>query len=103
MAQDVARGMHYLHTCKPPIVHRDLKSPNLLVDKDFTVKVGQAVGGEPFWLTLIKQFASRSTSDSIQDGCLHSFSVVCIRHRCGRKVWFERRTGAIRRSTISSQ
>ena len=39
MALDVARGMNYLHACKPPIMHRDLKSPNLLVDKDFTVKV----------------------------------------------------------------
>lgn len=36
---DVAKGMHYLHTCIPIIVHRDLKSPNLLVDKDWTVKV----------------------------------------------------------------
>lgn len=37
---DIARGMNYLHHCKPPIIHRDLKSSNLLVDKNWTVKVG---------------------------------------------------------------
>ncbi|KAI3870164.1 hypothetical protein MKW92_045782 [Papaver armeniacum] len=40
MALDIARGMNYLHHYKPPIIHRDLKSSNLLVDKNWTVKVG---------------------------------------------------------------
>nr|XP_043612092.1 serine/threonine-protein kinase STY46-like [Erigeron canadensis] len=40
MAMDIARGMNYLHRYKPPIVHRDLKSSNLLVDKNWCVKVG---------------------------------------------------------------
>lgn len=31
--------MNYLHNCSPVIVHRDLKSPNLLVDKNWVVKV----------------------------------------------------------------
>ncbi|XP_006648463.3 probable serine/threonine-protein kinase SIS8 [Oryza brachyantha] len=39
MALDVAKGMNYLHASHPTIVHRDLKSPNLLVDKNWVVKV----------------------------------------------------------------
>lgn len=31
--------MNYLHTFSPPIIHRDLKSYNLLVDENFCVKV----------------------------------------------------------------
>lgn len=36
-----AKGMNYLHTSHPVIVHRDLKTPNLLVDKNWVVKVVQ--------------------------------------------------------------
>lgn len=32
MCLDIAKGMHYLHSCRPAIIHRDLKSLNLLVD-----------------------------------------------------------------------
>ena len=39
MALDIARGMSYLHSLQPPILHRDLKALNLLVDKSFNVKV----------------------------------------------------------------
>lgn len=39
MLSDAARGMHYLHTCKPSVLHRDLKSLNLLVDEFLRVKV----------------------------------------------------------------
>ncbi|KAL1527197.1 hypothetical protein AB1Y20_015876 [Prymnesium parvum] len=36
---DTARGMEYLHRCEPAIIHRDLKSQNLLVASDHSVKV----------------------------------------------------------------
>ena len=32
MLRDVAAGMHYLHTRRPPVIHGDLRSPNLLLD-----------------------------------------------------------------------
>ncbi|KAI0498951.1 hypothetical protein KFK09_019849 [Dendrobium nobile] len=39
MALDVAKGVNYLHCLNPSIVHWDLKTPNLLVDKNWSVKV----------------------------------------------------------------
>jgi serine/threonine protein kinase len=39
MSIDAARGMLYLHEREPKVIHRDLKSSNLLVDKDWNVKV----------------------------------------------------------------
>ncbi|KAL4422446.1 hypothetical protein ABPG75_008643 [Micractinium tetrahymenae] len=39
MALGAARGMLVLHAASPPILHRDLKSPNLLIDENWTVKV----------------------------------------------------------------
>eukprot|EP00029_Vermamoeba_vermiformis_P011454 TRINITY_DN6301_c0_g1_i1.p1 TRINITY_DN6301_c0_g1~~TRINITY_DN6301_c0_g1_i1.p1 ORF type:complete len:198 (-),score=52.91 TRINITY_DN6301_c0_g1_i1:20-613(-) len=37
MAIQVCRGMEYLHACN--LIHRDLKSVNLLVDNDLNIKV----------------------------------------------------------------
>ena len=39
MALDVARGVHYLHSCRPPILHRDLKTQNVLVGSDWSVRL----------------------------------------------------------------
>ena len=37
--KDAAKGMEYLHGTRPPTVHRDLKSSNLLVTERWVVKV----------------------------------------------------------------
>lgn len=39
MALDAAKGMLQLHSHKPPILHRDLKSPNMLVERHWRVKI----------------------------------------------------------------
>ena len=52
VARDVASGLDYLHTCSPPIVHRDLSSNNILMAADYTAKladlgVAKCLGASP--------------------------------------------------------
>ncbi|KAL9338740.1 hypothetical protein Peur_067755 [Populus x canadensis] len=40
IALDTARGLEYLHEfCKPAVIHRDLKSSNILLDANFNAKL----------------------------------------------------------------
>ncbi|GMI95098.1 hypothetical protein like AT2G25220 [Hibiscus trionum] len=40
IALDTARGLEYLHEhCNPPVIHRDLKSSNILLDLEFNAKL----------------------------------------------------------------
>lgn len=40
IVRQCAMGLAYLHGCSPPVMHRDLKSGNLMVDASWRVKVG---------------------------------------------------------------
>nr|CCA16403.1 protein kinase putative [Albugo laibachii Nc14] len=39
LAIGIAQGMQYLHNANPPMIHRDLKSPNVLVDESWHAKI----------------------------------------------------------------
>ncbi|XP_048439113.1 serine/threonine-protein kinase CTR1-like [Pyrus x bretschneideri] len=87
LALDVAKGINYLHCLNPPIVHWDLKSPNLLVDKNWTAKVcdfglsrfkantfisSKSVAGTPEWMA--PEFLRGEPSNEKSD--VYSFGVI---------------------------
>eukprot|EP00005_Dracoamoeba_jomungandri_P000898 CAMPEP_0174251982 /NCGR_PEP_ID=MMETSP0439-20130205/1638_1 /TAXON_ID=0 /ORGANISM="Stereomyxa ramosa, Strain Chinc5" /LENGTH=565 /DNA_ID=CAMNT_0015332445 /DNA_START=29 /DNA_END=1726 /DNA_ORIENTATION=+ len=39
LATEIAKGMNWLHCLDPPIIHRDIKPPNILVTNNWDVKV----------------------------------------------------------------
>ncbi|KAG1326366.1 hypothetical protein COCNU_01G003000 [Cocos nucifera] len=87
MALDVAKGINYLHCLNPPIVHWDLRSPNLLVDKNWSVKVcdfglsrfkantfisSKSVAGTPEWMA--PEFLRGEPSNEKSD--VYGFGVI---------------------------
>eukprot|EP01015_Nassula_variabilis_P013637 TRINITY_DN2122_c0_g1_i5.p1 TRINITY_DN2122_c0_g1~~TRINITY_DN2122_c0_g1_i5.p1 ORF type:complete len:232 (+),score=5.90 TRINITY_DN2122_c0_g1_i5:88-783(+) len=58
-ALDIAEGMNYLHEQNPPLIHRDLKSLNLLIDKPvFGPMVTASVKIADFGLTRTQSLTS---------------------------------------------
>ncbi|MCL7047330.1 hypothetical protein MKW94_017413 [Papaver nudicaule] len=98
MALDIARSMNYLHCYNPPIVHRDLKSSNLLVDNNWNLKVGdfglsrlkhatflttKNANGTPQWMA--PEVIRNEPADEKSD--VYSFGVVLWELVTGRIPW----------------
>jgi len=72
LAIDIARGMNYLHSMNPPIVHHDLKSSNIFVDERWRAKVGD------FGTTKIREHTFIS-SDLSNEGTAAWMAPECLR------------------------
>lgn len=40
LALQTAKAIHALHSCNPPVIHRDVKSANVLIDSSFNARLG---------------------------------------------------------------
>lgn len=65
MATGIAQGMNYLHSVKQRVIHRDLKSQNILIDSHFTPKVGLSVVRTPSMLTSFRSPTSASRTSAL--------------------------------------
>lgn len=63
MCRDVAQGLRYLHSSKPPVMHHDMKAKNILIDSRFRAKLCDfglsdgkinVITGTPFWMAVSK-------------------------------------------------
>lgn len=58
MAVGAAQGLYYMHhECTPPIVHRDVKTSNILLDSEFRAKVAD--------FGLARMLAQAGTPDTV--------------------------------------
>ena len=99
IALAVSSGMHYLHSRDPPILHLDLKSPNILVDEKWRVKIADfgmsrerfstlasarsEFHGTPEWMA--PEMLRAEPYDERAD--IYSFGVVCWELLTTRTPW----------------
>lgn len=66
IAMDVANGMNFLHTTTPPIIHRDLKTPNILLSSNqANARVVAKVADFGLSSTLVQTAAGRDVFNPI--------------------------------------
>ncbi|CAA3016884.1 probable receptor kinase At1g80640 [Olea europaea subsp. europaea] len=97
IALDIARGLEFLHErCNPPVIHRDLKSSNILLDSNFNAKLsdfGLAITGGNLNKTNIKLSGTLGyvAPEYLLDGKLtdksdvYAFGVILLELLLGRR------------------
>jgi len=106
VAIDICCGMIFLHSQRPPILHRDLKSPNVFIEKEFsgasvgdfnlskdtepTVLSGSVRPSNPMWLA---PEVAKGASDFSISSDIYSFGILLWEILTARTPWDHLKTG----------
>ncbi|URE02954.1 STYKc [Musa troglodytarum] len=84
IASDVSHGIEYLHEgAIPPVIHRDLKSANILLDKSMRAKAVIGEDGKTDWQEIVdKKLVGRSNPEEVR--LLADIAYKCL-HKTPRK------------------
>ncbi|XP_021820909.1 L-type lectin-domain containing receptor kinase IX.1-like [Prunus avium] len=100
IALDLASALHYLHEdAEQCVLHRDIKSANILLDNDFKTKLGdfgiaklvdprfrtQTTGVVGTFGYMAPEYANRGRASKESD--MYSFGVVALELACGRRTY----------------
>uniref|UniRef100_A0A6A7GAJ4 non-specific serine/threonine protein kinase n=1 Tax=Hirondellea gigas TaxID=1518452 RepID=A0A6A7GAJ4_9CRUS len=101
MALGTARGLEFLHLCDPPILHRDLKSANILLDQHFDPRLADfGLSREKVMTTMTAQTGTFqwmspeviSGKHYTEKADVFSFGII-LWEICARKIPYEGKTG----------
>ncbi|XP_061994750.1 L-type lectin-domain containing receptor kinase IX.1-like [Rosa rugosa] len=99
IALDLASALHYLHEdAEQPVLHRDIKSANVLLDKDFSCKLGdfgisklvdprsrtQTTRVVGTWGYIAPEYATKGRASKESD--MFSFGVLALELACGDRA-----------------
>eukprot|EP00163_Fabomonas_tropica_P007343 TRINITY_DN17077_c0_g1_i1.p1 TRINITY_DN17077_c0_g1~~TRINITY_DN17077_c0_g1_i1.p1 ORF type:complete len:565 (-),score=149.09 TRINITY_DN17077_c0_g1_i1:118-1572(-) len=100
IARDIAAGMNYLHTREPKIIHRDLKSSNVLLDdqyrakvtdfgvsKEITGSIAFTATGTPHWMAPEVLRAGIENAEYDERSDVYSFGMLCWEIVTSKAPW----------------
>jgi guanylate cyclase len=80
--QNITRGMSFLHSYSPPLIHGDLTSSNVLVDRNFNAKLTDLafqqrgeISGKLLWMAP-ELFGSSCDQENTTASDIYSFGIV---------------------------